>query len=267
MTSTIGDAAVDVLNTPLPADKLHLTRQYARAWFDGQLGHDFHIPPPDQPARPEKPELLMPRYMPKRRKIDVKKNMVALLHAVAHIEFNAINLAWDIVARFGSQMPREFTDDWVRVADDEGRHYDLLIARLASYGATYGDRAAHDGLWQAARDTAHDLKARLAIVPMVLEARGLDVTPAMIDRFQKAGDPDSARSLKLIYDEEISHVFAGQKWFNYLCNKENINPEQSFQKLVRRYFKGRIKPPFNVAARDRAGFDQSFYLPLSTPQP
>ncbi len=266
-TTTIGDAAVDVLKTPLTDDKLRLTRQYARAWFAGRLAHDFQLSPPDQPARPEKPELLMPRYMPKRRKIDVKKNMVALLHAVAHIEFNAINLAWDIVARFGGQMPREFTDDWVRVADDEARHFDLLIVRLTSYDAAYGDLPAHDGLWQAARDTAHDLKARLAIVPMVLEARGLDVTPAMIDRFGKAGDPDSAHSLKIIYDEEISHVFAGQKWFNHLCQKEKINPEQTFQNLVRQYFKGRIKPPFNIAARDRAGFDQSFYLPLSTPQP
>ncbi len=267
MITTIGDAALDVLNAPLTDDKLRLTRQYAKAWFDGQFGHDFQTSPPDQPARPEKPELLMPRYMPKRRKIDVKKNMIALLHAVAHIEFNAINLAWDIVARFGKHMPREFTDDWVRVADDEARHFDLLTARLTSYGAAYGDLPAHDGLWQAAKDTTHDVKARLAIVPMVLEARGLDVTPAMIDRFKKAGDMDSAHSLKIIYNEEISHVFAGQKWFNYLCQKENINPEQSFQKLVRRYFKGRIKPPFNITARDQAGFDQSFYLPLSTRQP
>lgn len=253
---TIGEAATEALNTALPHDKMHLTRVHAKAWFDGELAHEFPTTPPMRPARPDKPRLLMPRYMPKR------KNMVALLHAITHIEFNAIDLAWDIVARFGKDMPRSFTDDWVRVADDEARHFEMLMERLKSHDATYGDLPAHDGLWQSAMDTAHDLKARLAIVPLVLEARGLDVTPAIISRIEKAQDTASAEVLRIIYDEEINHVYAGQKWFNYLCKKEKIEPKQHYQDMVRQYFKGQIKPPFNTEARTKAGFEEGFYLPL-----
>lgn len=255
---TIGDAATGVLLTANPAGKIRLSHLYAKAWCNGKLTHKFPHSPPDRPARPDYPRLLMPRYMPKR------KNIVALLHAITHIEFNAIDLAWDMVVRFGKDMPRAFTDDWVRVADDEARHFNMLCNRLDSYDASYGDFPAHDGLWQSAMDTAHDLKARLAVVPLVLEARGLDVTPAIISRLEKVRDGASAKALKTIYDEEISHVYAGQKWFNYLCNKEKVEPKQHYQNLVRRYFKGQIKPPFNKKARAQAGFDESFYLPLMT---
>ncbi len=254
---TIGDAAIEILNSAPPEDKIRLSHSYAKDWQDGKLSHAFLISPPNRPARPAAPELLMPRYMPKRR------NVIALLHAIAHIEFNAIDLAWDMVARFGGDMPREFTDDWTQVADDEARHFQMITDRLQSYGATYGDLPAHDGLWQSAMDTAHDLLARLAVVPLVLEARGLDVTPAIIMRLEKSNDPKSADILSTIYEEEIFHVHAGQKWFNYLCQKQNLDPAGTYQRLVQQYFKGRIKPPFNKVARTRAGFEEAFYLPLA----
>lgn len=261
-TTTIGDGAISSLAAAAPADKVQTSRRWAKAWFDGELTHEFPTSPPDRPARPAKPELMLPKHMPRRRNIGRQANMVALLHAIAHIEFNAIDLAWDIVARFGRDMPRDFTDDWVRVADDEARHFTLLTERLSSYDAAYGDLPAHDGLWQSAMDTAHDLKARLAIVPLVLEARGLDVTPSIIARFDKAGDGESAQALNIIYDDEISHVHAGKKWFTYLCDKDKTDPKVCYQELVRKYFKGRIKPPFNKEARAQAGFDEEFYLPL-----
>lgn len=262
LTTTIGEGAIAALTAAAPADKVQTSRLYAKAWFDGELTHEFATCPPERPARPEKPELMLPKHMPRRRNIGRQANMVALLHAIAHIEFNAIDLAWDIVARFGGEMPREFTDDWVRVADDEARHFALITERLSSYDAAYGDLPAHDGLWQSSMDTAHDLKARLAIVPLVLEARGLDVTPSIIARFDKAGDQESSQALTIIYDDEISHVHAGQKWFTYLCDKEKTEPKDCYQKLVRQYFTGHIKPPFNTEARSRAGFDEGFYLPL-----
>jgi len=264
MKTTIGEAAIEALNSAHPADKVRLGRLYATAWRDGQLAHKFPDCPPPRPARPDRPRLLRPGLMPRRRHIGKRDNMVALLHAIAHIEFNAIDLAWDIVARFGWDMPKDFSDDWVRVAGDEARHFEMITRQLGGYGASYGDLPAHDGLWQSATDTAHDLKARLAIVPLVLEARGLDVTPAIITRLEKAGDLKTAECLKVIYHEEISHVYAGQKWFKYLCRTANIEPEQTYQQLVRHYFKGRIKPPFNQRARALAGFEEEFYLPLAS---
>ncbi len=265
--STIGEAAIDVLKTVRPGEKTRLGREYAAMWSGGRLRHEFPLSPPARPARPDRPELLAPRYMPRRRNIGRKGNMVALLHAIAHIEFNAVDLAWDIVARFGRDMPQEFTDDWVKVAGEEARHFAMIDRQLKSYDAAYGDLPAHDGLWQSAMDTAHDLKARLAIVPLVLEARGLDVTPAMITRAEKADDPATTECLKIIYHEEIRHVHAGQKWFCHLCALEDIEPERTYQGLVRQYFKGRIKPPFNKSARALAGFDEGFYLPLAPPGP
>lgn len=261
--STIGTAAITVLNAAHPEDKIAFSHQYAKAWKAGELDFEFSASPPARPGRPKRPELLLPKDMPRRRQKGGRKSLVALLHAIAHIEFNAVDLAWDIVARFGQAMPRDFTDDWVKVADDEARHFGLLVRRLSAYDAGYGDLPAHDGLWQSAMDTAHDLQARLAVVPLVLEARGLDVTPMMITRFQNAGDKDSALVLDVIYHDEITHVQAGHKWFNILCEKEKQDPKTTYQKLVRKYFKGRLKPPFNKDARSLAGLEEDFYSPLS----
>ena len=220
--------------------------------------------PPDRPARPERPLLRPPREVPRRRITSGLPRRVALLHAIAHIEMNAIDLAFDIVARFAHEdLPRGFFNDWVAVGEDEARHYTMLAERLGELGAAYGDLVAHDGLWQAATGTADDLLARLAVVPLVLEARGLDVTPAMIGKLRAAGDDKSADILQVIHDEEISHVAAGARWFKYLCRKRGLPPAETYVGLVRTRFKGQLKPPFNRASRDAAGFPARYYEPLA----
>lgn len=202
--------------------------------------------------------------MPKRRAAGSREGRIALLHALAHIELNAIDLAWDIIARFADgALPRAFYDDWIGVAAEEARHHALLAARLSALGAAYGDLPAHDGLWQAAQATAHDLLARLAVVPLVLEARGLDVTPAMIGRLEGFGDPESAAVLRVIYADEIGHVAIGRRWFLWLAASRGLPPEATYQSLVRRHFKGALKPPFNRAGRDAAGLPAAFYEPLA----
>jgi uncharacterized ferritin-like protein (DUF455 family) len=176
-----------------------------------------------------------------------------LLHALAHIEFNAINLAWDAVYRFRS-MPTEFYADWIRVADEEARHFELLSQRLAEYGHEYGDFPAHDGLWHMARETAHDILVRMALVPRVLEARGLDVTPSMITRLDQTGDGASAAVLETILRDEIGHVQIGTRWFFHVCRLRGLDPLECFRALLAEYAPGRIRGPFNVAARAQAGF-------------
>jgi uncharacterized ferritin-like protein (DUF455 family) len=204
--------------------------------------------------------------MPKRRAGGERASRVALLHAIAHIELNAIDLAWDMIARFAdAELPCAFYDDWVAVADEEATHHALLSARLAELGAAYGDLPAHDGLWEAAAATASDLLARLAVVPLVLEARGLDVTPAMIARLERAGDEASAEVLRRIYRDEIDHVAAGRRWFEWACARHGLPAVETYQDLVRRHFKGVLKPPFNEDARGAAGFRAAFYAPLALP--
>lgn len=246
-----------------PHKKAALARQVYAYWSKDKLQHHFNHTPPTRPGRPEKPELLAPGKMPKRRKAGSTSNRIALLHAVCHIELNAIDLALDIVARFGTVMPTEFTTDWLKVADDEARHFSMVNSRLQEMGSHYGALPAHDGLWESSMATQDNLAARLAIVPMVLEARGLDVTPDMIARFEKFGDSQSAEILRIIYTEEVSHVAAGSKWFRFLADKENKQHEDWFQTLVQHYFKGLLKPPFNVPARDKANFPQDWYMPLA----
>jgi uncharacterized ferritin-like protein (DUF455 family) len=204
--------------------------------------------------------------MPKRRAFGSRAGRIALLHALAHIELNAIDLGWDIVVRFaGEGLQRDFLDDWIGVAAEEAGHFDLLAARLADFGARYGDLPAHGGLWEAAAATADDLLARLAVVPLVLEARGLDVTPQMAARLKRAGDRCSAAILEHIYQQEIGHVAVGLRWFTRLCQDSGLAPEQVFQERVRRCFKGDLKPPFNHAARAAAGFPAAYYEPLAGP--
>ncbi len=202
--------------------------------------------------------------MPKRRAGGERESRVALVHALAHIELNAIDLAWDLIARFAVEnLPRAFFDDWVAVADEEATHHGLLAERLAALGAAYGDLPAHDGLWEAATVTAQDFLARLAVVPLVLEARGLDVTPAMIGRFERAGDLEGAAVLRRIYEDEIAHVAAGRRWFEWACARRGLDPVETYHDRVRRYFKGALKPPFNEAARAQAGLAATYYAPLA----
>jgi uncharacterized ferritin-like protein (DUF455 family) len=205
-----------------------------------------------------------PREMKRRRNLGGLPGRIALIHALAHIELNAIDLAWDIVARFsGETLPLEFFDDWVGVAAEEAEHFALLDARLVALGSEYGALPAHDGLWEAAAATAGDLIARLAVVPLVLEARGLDVTPAMIARLEKAGDDHSAAILQRVYDDEIGHVAVGARWFARLCQERGLDPAATFRDRVGRYFNGALKEPFNRAARDAAGFPAAYYAPAS----
>jgi uncharacterized ferritin-like protein (DUF455 family) len=253
-----------VLETPEPAAKVALSQALAAAWRRGEMAQIGRAAPRERPARPARPLLLTPRDMPKRRAGGAPAARVALLHALAHIELNAIDLAWDIVARFTDEaLPRGFYDDWVGVAAEEAKHHALLAARLADVGAAYGDLPAHDGLWGAAQATAHDLLARLAVVPLVLEARGLDVTPAMIERLERSGEPESAAVLRVIYADEIGHVAAGSRWFGWLCDRRGLAPEETFHTLVRRHFKGAVKPPFNREGRVAAGLGPTYYEPLA----
>jgi uncharacterized ferritin-like protein (DUF455 family) len=201
--------------------------------------------------------------MPKRRAFGSLAGRIALVHALTHIELNAIDLAWDLVVRScGEDLPRAFFDGWVGVAAEEAHHFELLAGRLADLGVAYGDLPAHDGLWEAAAATAGDLLARLAVVPLVLEARGLDVTPEMAARLERVGDLQTAAVLQCIYRDEIGHVAVGLRWFEHLCQIRGLNPEAVFHDRVRRCFKGHLKPPFNHAARAAAGLPARYYEPL-----
>lgn len=236
----------------------------ARAWAANGIMEVGEAPPPDRPARPPRPELRPPRDMPRRGRARSRTGRIALVHALAHIELNAVDLACDILCRFTDEsLPRAFYDDWVGVANEEARHFALLSDRLDRLGAAYGDLPAHDGLWQAARETAHDIAARLAVVPLVLEARGLDVTPSMIASLRRADDHASADILEIIYEEEIGHVEAGVRWYGHICRARNLDPEATFHDLVKRHFKSALKAPFNDDARQRAGLTKGFYAPLA----
>lgn len=252
-----------MLETADPAAKVKAARLAAREWRRGALIHTFTARMPDRPARPDKPELLPPNRMPRRGKGGSECGRIALLHALAHIEFAAIDLAFDMAGRFGGQFPCDFTDDWIAVGADEAMHFALLDRRLRSLGSHYGAMPAHDGLWESAEATAHDPLARLAVVPMVLEARGLDVTPDTIVRFEAAGDDASAGILRRILSDEIRHVRAGTKWFEFGALANGAQPESYWRELVRYYFRGRIKAPFNDSARATAGLTRDYYQALA----
>lgn len=255
-----------VMLTPDPRTKVMQTRAVARDWRLGRLAHVFDAAMPDRPARPQYPELLAPNRMPNRRKGQSLANRIAMLHALAHIEFSAIDLALDAAGRFGTGQPPAFVTDWLGVAADEALHFALLERRLAAMGSHYGALPAHDGLWEAATATGHDVLARLAIVPMVLEARGLDVSPAMIARLETLGDTATARVLSRIYADEIRHVGVGSSWFGRLCDSAGHDVSTHWQMLVKTHFRGALKPPFNDSARAKAGLPREFYASLAPPE-
>lgn len=260
---SVSKAARDVLLTPEPRAKIFAARAAARDWRLGRLAWRFDAPMPYHPARPDRPSLLPANRMPKRGRAGSQRARIAMLHALAHIEFGAIDLAFDMVGRFGADAPRTFVDDWMKVGADEALHFALLMRRLAALGSSYGALPAHDGLWEAAEMTAGDRLARLAVVPMILEARGLDVTPATIARFEGAGDAVSARILGRIYTDEISHVAVGVRWFDHFCEKERFDSREHWHALVRRHFRGSLKPPFNDSARCAAGLTKDYYEPIA----
>jgi uncharacterized ferritin-like protein (DUF455 family) len=206
------------------------------------------------PGRPERPQLVAPGLVP-RRGMGSPAGRLALMHAVAHIEFNAINLALDAVHRF-RDMPDAYYADWLQVADEECRHFAMVRAYLQVHGADYGDYPAHDGLWEMAVNTADDVLVRMALVPRVLEARGLDVTPGMIDRLRQAGDDEAAGVLEVIYAEEVGHVASGTRWFRHLCDGRGLEPASTFFDLLGRHFPDGLHGPYNLPARRVAGFSE-----------
>ena len=249
-------AARACLDAAMPDDKPALTLAMAEAFKRGELAIDAAIATPApirMPGRPAKPKLVHPRELP-RRGVGSDEGRAAFIHAVAHIEFNAIDLAWDAVYRF-RDMPRDYYADWVAVAHDEARHFSMLRTRLREFGHDYGDFDAHNGLWEMAEKTAHDGLARMALVPRVLEARGLDVTPAMIVKLRALGDDATADILDIILREEVAHVAAGSRWYRWHCERAGVEPRTRFRELLREYASGVLHKPFNVEARLQAGFD------------
>jgi len=204
------------------------------------------------PGRPAKPLLVAPARLPQRSPFTAE-GRAALLHAVAHIEFNAINLALDAVWRFPS-LPKAYYRDWLRVAGEEAHHFGLLAEHLATLGHTYGDFDAHDGLWEMVQKTSHDVLARMALVPRTLEARGLDATPPMQARLRKAGDERAVAILDVILRDEVGHVAIGNRWFRWLCERERLDPVAAYDTLAARHGAPRLRGPFNVEARAAAGF-------------
>lgn len=294
---TLVEAALRVLHTDDPFEKARLGDEVANKWLQGHIvlpyDDSVDIAVPGRPSRLSNVKLVSPSEMPKLGKAGSLQSRQSIVHSLVHTESWAIDLSWDIIVRFGKQdsMPRDFFTDFVKVAQDEGRHFTLLAARLEELGSFYGALPAHDGLWDSAIATSEDLLARLAIEHCVHEARGLDVLPTTISRFRKGGDDKTAELLeKVVYPEEITHCAAGVKWFKYLClrlkngdeaacgslvsevskfQQDEIEKDiydeviQRFHTIVRAYFRGPLKPPFNETARRAAGFGPQWYEPLA----
>ena len=254
MTNDFYTTVLQCLAEPDTARKCALTQA---AWTALQAGQLIICPAQhgasrDAPGRPELPRLVAPRELPRRRLHSIA-GRAALLHALAHIEFNAINLALDAVCRFAN-MPEAYYRDWALVAAEEAYHFGMLRDRLQTLGYAYGDLPAHNGLWEMALQTGHDVLLRMALVPRVLEARGLDVTPGMMERLREAGDTESVAILEIILRDEIGHVAIGSRWFEYVCAQRNLVPAATFRALLSEHLPGRVKGPFHRAAREQAGF-------------
>lgn len=238
--------------------KCTLSQSAVQAWRKNkaQLDNNFKASRLTEPGRPLKPNLVHPRQL-KRRGLGLglgtEHGRLSLMHAIAHIEFNAINLAWDAVSRFTGQ-PKQYYDDWVSVALDETRHFKLVCGYLAAYNLEYGDLPAHNGLWDMALHTDHDILVRVALIPRVMEARGLDISPLMINGLTRYGDKKAAEILELIYQEEIEHVSIGNKWFQYFCQKRELPTDSTFRDLIKQYMRGGLRGPLNIKARLKAGF-------------
>ncbi|OJW41013.1 MAG: hypothetical protein BGO60_04730 [Thiobacillus sp. 65-1059] len=252
------------LNTREPAAKLACVHALQADWQAGLIDCAGEVPriPIDQPGHPEKPLQVPPQKVPRRR-ADTLPGRAALVHALAHIEFNAINLALDAAQRFAG-MPAAYYADWLRVADEEALHFALLNAHLATLGYAYGDFPAHNGLWDMALKTAHDPLVRMALVPRVLEARGLDAAPLIVDKLRAVNDMRMIEILAVIERDEIGHVAIGSHWFGWLCAARGLRPETTFRQLLVDYDAPPLKPPFNLAARRKAGFCESELAWLSS---
>lgn len=239
-----------------PLQKCLLTDQLFYDWQHQLLERidDQCIEAIDVPGRPSRPELVNPRQVP-RRSLATEQGKKILLHSFAHIEFNAINLALDAAYRF-RDMPDAFITDWISVAYEEAKHFRLINDYLIELGSPYGVYEAHNGLWDMVCKTRHDVLHRMALVPRVMEARGLDVTPGLMEKFRNAGDNRAVDILQIIYQEEIGHVAIGNRWYQFCCEQRELNAQLTFQQLIDEYFGGRLRGPFNRAARLEAGFDE-----------
>lgn len=234
--------------------KVDLSLEAAAAWRENRLDlRRARAPLPIADLRwPDRPEQVEPRRL-RKRKLTSEQGRIALLHAVAHIEFSAIQLAWDHLYRFPG-MPERYYADWLGVAEDEARHFRMIRERLWTLGADYGDLPAHGGLWGLARETASDVLARMALLPRCMEARGLDVTPGIMQRLEAAGDRESVACLQVILDEEIGHVALGSQWFHRECVRRGLVPETAYFELLERHLHGQVRGPFNDQLRRQAGF-------------
>ncbi|KAI1820843.1 hypothetical protein F4861DRAFT_34819 [Xylaria intraflava] len=278
--ATLCDWCVHILNTPDPESKIELTthlfslfarREQSSTPMD--LGAGKAIPP-NTPPRQNLQEV-KPGQMPRTAKGGSLKSRIAMLHALANIEQWAIDLAIDICVRFATfqttattgsvsqTLPRTFYHDWLKVANDEAKHFSLLRARLEELGSHFGALPVHHGLWESATETAHDIRARISVIALVHEARGLDINPLTIEKFRVAGDMESVDVMTIIHNDEITHVTTGHRWLTWICQHEGTDPVQVFRANVRKHFRGAIKGPFNTDARQQAGMDNSYYEDLA----
>ena len=240
-----------------PARKAEGVRLLARAWLSDEIGLDAAAPLAARqtiPGHPVKPELVAPRLV-KRRSMITPEGRAILIHALAHIEFNAINLALDAIWRFPG-MPHEYYADWLKVADEEALHFSLLTGHLQAQGYEYGDFPAHSSLWEMAAKTQHDILARIALVPRTMEARGLDATPQVRAKLAQAGDMAAAAILDIILRDEIGHVAIGNRWYNWLCEQRGLEPVATYARLTAEYQAPVMRGPFNLPARRAAGFSE-----------
>jgi len=257
MSSSLFDRIQACIQACDPQTKCMLAQQLLNDWNAGAVSCIDDMPEPEpigDAGRPEQPELVAPRQVP-RRNINSEQGRIVLAHALAHIEFNAINLALDAAYRFRN-MPRQFYHDWLKVAAEEAYHFTLLRQYLMGKGQDYGDYPAHNGLWEMAQKTAHDVMVRMALVPRVLEARGLDVTPGLIVKLQQAGDEEFVAHLEIIHHDEIGHVAIGSHWFKYVCEQRGLDARVTFKQLIQDYMKGTLRGPFDETARVQAGFSK-----------
>ena len=240
-----------------PANKVAGVRALAETWLSGRIELDTHAvlkATHSIPGHPETPELVSPHSV-KRRSMNTPEGRAILIHALAHIEFNAINLALDAIWRYHG-MPQAYYHDWLQVAAEEALHFSLLAGHLQTLGYAYGDFPAHNGLWEMAAKTQHDILVRIALVPRTMEARGLDATPPMRAKLAQAGDMDAAEILDIILRDEIGHVATGNRWFSYLCEKRNLEPISTYAQLAREYSAPALHGRLNLVARRAAGFSE-----------
>lgn len=251
-----------------------LTFDVGEKWQKREVTTLGHMIPPDQPKRADQLNIVAPGKEKRRGKGGSLASRISNLHSLANIEQWAVDLSWDIVVRFahvtvdGKQLPQEFFDDFIQVALDEAKHYGMISTRLKALGSHFGALPVHNALWDSATDTSDSLLARLAIVHMVHEARGLDVQPKTLEKFAKNNDPESVKVLEVIYRDEITHVAAGLKWFTYICKNSQppLDCIPTFHEYVKKYFRSYLKPPFNTEGRQTAGMYEEWYMPLVKPK-